>query len=161
MIKNELRTKIRRLCDLNLYDLANQFANTIQLSEQAIEAQLLCIAHERRSKLDNKPNAYRVYNMYDKDFTHDIEARKKRWLQENKQLPKEIYVIEFYGTGDPYFGGAADDRELTIHGSIWDGNYPKPDAMVFTSIEDAAKVALTINNRRPNSILGLIPYFDW
>ena len=88
MIKNELRTKIRRLCDLNLYDLANQFANTIQLSEQAIEAQLLCIAHERRSKLDNKPNAYRVYNMYDKDFTHDIEARKNAGSKRTNNCPR-------------------------------------------------------------------------
>ena len=160
MNQPKLVGKIYKLCELRLYDVAIKLTNQLEIAEYAVKAHLLCMEHEQRARLDKKILDYRGKNMYQSDFTLDIEGRKKIWFERNQCLPNEIYVMEFYGSGDPYFGGTADDRLLTVNGDIWNGKYPKPDAKVFSSIEEAAQAAALITNRRENSVLGLIPYFE-
>lgn len=70
--------------------------------------------------------------------------------------PTSMIVVEYYGDGDPFFGGSADDRVLGECGSILP-RAPNRPAAVFDTIEEAAEAALKIPNRRPGSILRVIP----
>lgn len=83
-----------------------------------------------------------------------VEKMKAKW----PIPPKGMTVIEFYGDGDPFFGGTADDRPLGIGGSILDCGSIDPHAE-FATIEDAHGAAKAIKNRRPGSILGVLPWW--
>ena len=74
-------------------------------------------------------------------------------------LPISMIVIEFLGTGDPIFGGQRDDRVLLESGQIEGRVSRKGDekAAVFKTVADAHKAAMQISNRRPGSILGVVP----
>jgi hypothetical protein len=67
-------------------------------------------------------------------------------------------VIEYFGDGDPFFGGNADDRMLLNDGSIQTG-HPRRQAepASFQTLEEAIEAARKVSNRRPNSILGVAP----
>lgn len=82
-----------------------------------------------------------------------VEQTKAQW---GKRLPKRMGVVEFSGTGDPAFGGTADDRPLGVDGLIleWGSNAPRAE---FETIEQAHEAAKAVKNRRPNSILGVLP----
>lgn len=71
-------------------------------------------------------------------------------------LPKSMEVVEFCGTGDPFFGGSADDRPLGTNGTILDRGSNDQRAQ-FATVEEAHTAALAISNRRPKSILGILP----
>lgn len=74
-------------------------------------------------------------------------------------LPVEMIVMEFYGTGDPLFEGRAEDRALGDHGTLLlhaDRMAGKEPAR-FKRIEEAHAAAKLILNRRPGSILGVVP----
>ena len=75
---------------------------------------------------------------------------KMRW----RAPPKYMLVIERWGTGDPFFGGLADDRALGVSGEIMTRGSSEEPA-VFSSIEDAHEAAKHITNRRPGSLLGV------
>ncbi|KKL36290.1 hypothetical protein BED46_026155 [Burkholderia contaminans] len=70
--------------------------------------------------------------------------------------PVSMIVIEFKGTGDPFFGGSADDRTLGVDGLVRTPGSTIATA-TFTSIQDAHEAALRVTNRRPGSILGVAP----
>lgn len=74
-------------------------------------------------------------------------------------LPLSMVVIEYYGNGDPAFGGQADDRVLLESGQIQGRVCSKGDAKtaVFKTVADAHQSAMKIPNRRPGSILGVAP----
>jgi len=91
----------------------------------------------------------------------DLNEIKERWLKNNGELPAVITVVEFYGKGDPFFGGSADDRVLRVDGRIGASGFAASPKWDFSSIEDAAAAAKNIPNRRENSFLGLIPWFSW
>ncbi|MEW5888010.1 MAG: hypothetical protein AB1768_03015 [Pseudomonadota bacterium] len=82
-----------------------------------------------------------------------VEQTKAQWGQ---CLPRRMGVIEFSGTGDPAFGGSADDRPLGIDGLILERGSNAPRAE-FETIEQAHEATKAIKNRRPNSILGVLP----
>lgn len=82
-----------------------------------------------------------------------VEQTKARW---GKCLPVKMGVVEFCGTGDPFFGGNADDRPLGVDGLILERASNESRAE-FMTIEDAHDVAKIIENRRPDSILGVMP----
>lgn len=54
------------------------------------------------------------------------------------------------------FGGSADDRPLGIDGLILERGSNAPRAE-FETIEQAHEATKAIKNRRPNSILGVLP----
>lgn len=82
-----------------------------------------------------------------------IEQCKTKW----SCAPKEMHVIEFFGQGDPFFGGSADDRPLGKNGCILDRPCSNNELATFTSIEEAHHAALSITNRRKGSVLGVVP----
>lgn len=70
--------------------------------------------------------------------------------------PACIGVVEYCGTGDPLFGGGADDRGLGVDGRILPRLSSAPRA-TFKTIEAAHEAAKLITNRRPDSVLGVTP----
>ena len=56
--------------------------------------------------------------------------------------PVSMIVAEYLGSGDPFFGGKADDRVLGPCGSILPHAANRP-AAVFATIEEAAEAALS------------------
>lgn len=156
----ELVRKIQKLCDMRLYDVAFQLTNHIQIKEFSIRAHFICMHHERRAELDNKMFDCRNKFMPKMDFTLCLDEIKDQWLKQNKTLPGEVYVIEFFGTGESYLSGTVDDRLLCVSGNICERTYPRQEAAVFSCIEDAARAANKISNRRDNSILGVVPYYE-
>lgn len=84
-----------------------------------------------------------------------VEELLSRW----GALPKSMIVIEYGGTGDPFFGGNADDRTLGIDGLI---RLPmsKVETAEFDTIQQAHEAALKVTNRRPNTILGVAPTWN-
>lgn len=83
-----------------------------------------------------------------------VEKARAMW----RSQPIGMNVVEYYGNGDPFFGGNADDRPLGTNGQIIDRGSNEPRA-VFTTIEEAHSAARAIPNRRPGSILGVIPWW--
>lgn len=82
-----------------------------------------------------------------------VEEKIAQW---GPFLPTSMIVIEFLGRGDPFFGGRADDRALATSGRIKD--HPRDgETARFATIEEAHAAALVIPNRRPHSILGVVP----
>lgn len=81
-----------------------------------------------------------------------IEKAVSDW----RAMPRTFKVAEYLGTGDPFFGGKADDRVLGEDGQIKPFGSKVPTA-VFTRIEDAHAAARAIPNRRDGSVLGVIP----
>jgi hypothetical protein len=84
-----------------------------------------------------------------------VEQTKAKW---RRCLPKGMNVIEFCGAGDPCFGGNADDRPLGINGLILERGSNEPRAE-FKTIEEAHEAAKAVRNRRPNTILGVLPWW--
>lgn len=82
-----------------------------------------------------------------------LEKTKAMW---RGYLPKGMHVVEFYGDSDPAFGGNADDRPLGVNGLILERGSSVPRAE-FKTIEEAHEAAKAIKNRRPGSILGVLP----
>ena len=87
-----------------------------------------------------------------------VLALKQRW---GAHPPKWMQVIEFFGTGDPGFGGSADDRPLGTHGRIVEG--PRwltgERAARFETIDQAHAAALRIPNLRPGGLLGVLTWW--
>lgn len=81
-----------------------------------------------------------------------VAALKSRWPIQ----PEGMYVCEFSGNGDPFFGGGADDRFLGEHGRIL-GKEEVVALRLFPTIEAAHEAVMHIPNRRPHSLLGVVP----
>lgn len=81
-----------------------------------------------------------------------VDDALKRWAS----VPKSMIVIEYWGTGDPFFGGNADDRALGVDGLI-KTRMSKIETAKFATVQEAHEAALKVVNRRPNSILGVSP----
>lgn len=64
-------------------------------------------------------------------------------------------VIEFHGTGDPFFGGSADDRPLGVSGRFLSGMYNVREIAMFPTLGEAA-VAASKAPQRPGARLGFI-----
>jgi len=109
-----------------------------------------------RGTSDIDSAADRLAQMYSLEHPEYISIIKKGW---KGLLPISMKVMEFFGTGDPFFGGTADDRVLGVNGEILPRGAEESDKAVFRTIEMAHEAAKTINNRRPNSRLGVLPSF--
>ncbi len=86
------------------------------------------------------------------------EATRAKWAASKTQEPISMIVIEYWGHGDPGFGGSADDRALGPDGLILDWQtrrVHKP--LEFATVESAHEAAKQIRNRRKDSILGIAP----
>lgn len=83
-----------------------------------------------------------------------VEKTKAAW----PGLPLGMHVIEYCGDGDPAFGGTADDRVLGIEGQIL-ARHARTAVAEFATIEAAHEAAKVISNRRPNSLLGVAPWW--
>ncbi|MBB5546545.1 hypothetical protein [Paraburkholderia fungorum] len=75
-----------------------------------------------------------------------------RW----RTVPKSMIVIEYSGTGDPFFGGNADDRTLGVDGLI-KTRMSRVETAAFATVQEAHEAAVKVSNRRPNTILGVAP----
>lgn len=84
-----------------------------------------------------------------------VKQQSRRWTA----LPKSMIVVEYSGSGDPYYGGSMDDRQLGVDGQI---KVPasKVDTASFCTIEQAHEAALRVTNRRPGTILGVVPIWN-
>lgn len=65
----------------------------------------------------------------------------------------QYIVMEFHGTGDPFFGGSADDRVLGKHGVFLTGVHTRDDYGTFPSKAEALAAAELATNRRPKGKL--------
>lgn len=74
------------------------------------------------------------------------------------QKPRSMMMVEYCGDGDPAFGGSADDRIVLSSGMVAESRTSRsaPPA-VYETVELAHQAALQIPNRRPNSVLGVLP----
>jgi len=88
-----------------------------------------------------------------------VEYKRAAWLARGWPEPASVLVIEFYGDGDPAFGGSADDRALGPAGEILNRQRRAEgvEPIEFGAIEDAHLACQAIVNRRPGSILGIAP----
>lgn len=87
-----------------------------------------------------------------------VEFQLAEWSLHGYPLPLDMKVVEFFGDGDPAFGGAADDRPLGPGNVILDCRAKLVQkAVVFATLEEAHAAALKISNRRENSLLGILP----
>ncbi len=69
-------------------------------------------------------------------------------------------VTEFFGSGDPMFGGAADDRPLGNNGQFLRGCFPWSDVAQFATREQA-QAAADAAEQRPGGKVGIIPVRDF
>lgn len=81
-----------------------------------------------------------------------IDAALKRW----QTAPLSMVVFEFCGHGDAFFGGSADDRALGVDGRIKE-SMSRVETAVFDTVQHAHEAATKVPNRRPNSLLGVVP----
>jgi len=88
------------------------------------------------------------------DPSHVAEL-KASWAS----LPVSMIIIEYWGIGDPFFGGTADDRPVGVDGLVKHRGSTVSTA-TFSSIEDAHAAALSISNRRDGSRLGVAPTWN-
>jgi len=68
--------------------------------------------------------------------------------------PDAFSVVEFYGKGDPCFGGAADDRPLGVVGEFLSGSYQRLMVQRFTTRE-LAEAAASRAKSREGSLVGV------
>lgn len=61
-------------------------------------------------------------------------------------------AVEFHGTGDPFFGGSADDRTLCISGQF--ERYPIRARVARLPSREAAMTAASVAAQRKGSKLG-------
>lgn len=91
-----------------------------------------------------------------------IAKRAARWqaVQAARQARKIAHyeVVEFWGKGDPYFGGAADDRVLGKSGVFLVGCHTVLDVARFTN-RAAAESAAQAAPRRSGGRVGVIPCY--
>lgn len=78
---------------------------------------------------------------------------------------KDLFVcIEFWGNGDPFFGGQADDRSLMVDGAFCvpprQGVRPYRPAL-FTSRELATEHGALALNRRDKGLISGCPAGDF
>lgn len=85
----------------------------------------------------------------------DPEAHEARW----GALPASMILVEYWGDGDPAFGGHADDRVVLTSGRIQESTLRKAGEVVaeFPSVASAHEAALKIPNRRAQGLLGVVP----
>ena len=76
-------------------------------------------------------------------------------MQDNSQ--NKWIVLEFHGKGDPWFGGAADDRPLGAAGAFLTGCHSRSDYGRFDSKKAALAAGELASNRRPKGLLLALP----
>lgn len=87
-----------------------------------------------------------------------VEQQRMKWTNTGTPDPISMIVIEYWGDGDPAFGGSADDRTLAPDGQIHTRETSlKTGAAEFRTLEEAHEACKAIPNRRPGSLLGVAP----
>lgn len=72
----------------------------------------------------------------------------------------QYFAMEFLGTGDPAFGGKANDRILSEDGIFLDEHRVGLDGQrqVFSDRNEAERVASLAKNRRQGGLISVLPY---
>lgn len=92
--------------------------------------------------------------IYIGDPGFDVLRQEQKW----GVLPISLKLIEYWGQGDAAFGGSGDDRVVLTDGLVSGERSSSSDShAVFSTLQDAHVAALSIPNRRPDSILGVAP----
>ena len=65
-------------------------------------------------------------------------------------------VVEFYGTGDPYFGGDAEDRSLGWDGEFLVGGHHVSERALFETEQDAQLTAEAARNKRKGGLISVL-----
>jgi len=71
-------------------------------------------------------------------------------------MAQRFRAMEFYGTGDPYFGGNAEDRVLGKSGAFLRGFYQRADIAEFPTREEALAAGERATNRRNGGKVGIL-----
>ncbi len=88
-----------------------------------------------------------------------IQHARKRWPAGRE--PKWFHIVEFYGDGDPFFGGTADDRPLGVSGRFLSKEESHlEESAVFFRLEEAVAAGRAASNIRPGSLIGLITHWQ-
>lgn len=66
-------------------------------------------------------------------------------------------VIEFYGRGDPFFGGNASDRPLGRDGRFIEGSYLRSEVARFETEGAARTAGEAAPNRRQGGLISAFP----
>lgn len=67
----------------------------------------------------------------------------------------KIIIIEFFGRGDPFFGGSADDRTLCADGVFRSTGHYRPDQVArFETKAEALEFALGASNLRAGGLVS-------
>lgn len=69
-------------------------------------------------------------------------------------------VTEFFGKGDPFFGGSADDRPLGKSGEFLTGVYVLSEIARFETKEEA-EAAVAKATKRKGGLIGISEVRDW
>lgn len=78
--------------------------------------------------------------------------------RDTDRLERSMFeVIEFFGDGDPYFGGEADDRILGKSGSFLVGFYSLDQVAKFATEEEARHALEVAPNRRVGGKPAIVP----
>ena len=67
---------------------------------------------------------------------------------------EQYECIEFFGHGDPFFGGAADDRPLGKDGRFLTGCYHRSQVAAFPTRQHAWMAGSNAPNRRKGGVLS-------
>lgn len=87
-----------------------------------------------------------------------VEETRRTWERRGISEPISLLVCEYHGDGDPAFGGQADDRMLGPDGVILCRHQRiQTEPIEFATLELAHGAAAAVMNRRPGSILGIVP----
>jgi hypothetical protein len=65
-------------------------------------------------------------------------------------------VIEFHGTGDPWFGGSADDRPLGASGQFLSGVYSWGEVARFSTAAEASAAAEAAPKRKGGRVAVIL-----
>lgn len=87
-----------------------------------------------------------------------VEETRGSWDRRGIPEPVSLMVCEYHGDGDPAFGGQADDRMLGPDGVILSRDQrSRTQPLEFGTLEQAHAAAAAVRNRRPGSVLGIVP----
>jgi len=73
-------------------------------------------------------------------------------------VTRHFDVTEFWGTGDPFFGGTADDRPLGKSGAFLTGSWNRSQIANFATANEALAAAAQAPNRRIGATLSAAPF---
>lgn len=69
-------------------------------------------------------------------------------------MSKQFFCVEYWGRGDPFFGGNAEDRTLGRSGLFLTGSHGPGEVAAFDSAQAAQDAGEAAANRRPGGLIS-------